>query len=181
MSTLSIEQLKDAWKAGKRIQMWDWGSRSGWVDLPNPHFVYTSDVYRINPADVVNPHPHAALMMKYAIEAATNSECWKNWESSYKSEGNWQPCIMIPAWNVNRDYRRKIKTIRIGDRDVPAPLTSSNGITGNVFLADTLHPCKYLVSSTHNVTALKRGMLHTTAEAAIAHSEALIAISGGIN
>lgn len=79
--------------------------------------------------------------------------------------------------------RIKPATIRIGEIDVPAPITEEPLFGDNVFF-----PCKenewaYALISWNgcpfHLTMLKRRQLHLTAEDAIAHAKAEIIAAGG--
>ncbi len=127
-------------------------------------------------------HKHAAAMALYAQDAAETEAPWLRWEC--KGTG---PCWLDlgehPAWHFTWDYRRKPRTIRIGERDVPEPMRVAPqegtmywmpAFSGHLHASTT-----YWDGCEFDEDMLKHGFTHTTKEAAIAHAEALILISGG--
>jgi hypothetical protein len=74
----------------------------------------------------VTGHKHAALMLQYAQDAAETVRPWERWENrnpTFNRPDQWGALIDHPEWNPAIEYRRKPKTIRIGEFDVPEPLT----------------------------------------------------------
>lgn len=129
-------------------------------------------------------HAHAALMLQYAQDAATCTEPYTLWELKSSRDGReWEPCYEHPAWHVNMQYRRKPRTIRIGAVDVPEPLRLAPAAGVMVWCARVLNTdyCEsWLYCDTDGQRrALARGLLHTDREAAMAHGEALVALSKG--
>ena len=127
-------------------------------------------------------YKHAENMRLYALDAAETDTPWVRWEVAV-STGQWSPLPGHPNWSFHVDYRRKPKTIRIGERDVPepmrvAPQDGTKYWTPNFF--DRLHAfAETWDGGECDKTALKNGVCHTNCEAAIAHAEALILVSGG--
>ena len=130
-------------------------------------------------------HKHATNMRLYAEDAAETDTPYLLWECRLKGDSTWGGLDSKgPIWNPSIEYRRKPRTIRIGERDVPAPMTTAPEIgqvvyrptpssNGDIFSAWTFNRYK------EEIAMLKRGMLHDNEEAAIAHAEALILVSGG--
>jgi hypothetical protein len=101
----------------------------------SPNMARPSDLV----ADYVEPaaeqpkpagHPHAASMLLYAQDAAETDKPWERWQVARPGpspkwfgfdavEGDAEA---FPTWDVACIYRRKPKTIRVGEVDVPAPL-----------------------------------------------------------
>lgn len=63
-------------------------------------------------------HPHAELMMQYAEDAKTHAEPWKLWEVS-GVKGHWDVLLTNPNWDIDLQYRRKIKTHLVHGVEVP--------------------------------------------------------------
>ncbi|ARU04712.1 hypothetical protein CCO03_08520 [Comamonas serinivorans] len=78
-----------------------------------------------NPADLVADyiepaktlgHLHAESMRLYAEDAAECAEPWTRWEVCLS--GEWEELTVQPSWAPHFKYRRKPRTIRIGEFDV---------------------------------------------------------------
>lgn len=126
-------------------------------------------------------HIHAALMAEYAKDATESETPWENWEICY--EGIWNPMHNHPAWVTLTQYRRKPKTIRIGDMEVPEPMKTAPEY-GTVYWFPSFRHSKpannFAWSGDEGDNRmLQRGFCHATKEAAEAHAQALILISGG--
>lgn len=136
------------------------------------------------PASTGTGHPHAAAMMEYAKDAAEHAEPWKLWEVKIAigpCANIWRACASHPAWDDRAQYRRKPRTIRIGDRDVPEPLrvAPAAGVTcWHVHLPahDMAEPVMFCDTDWQR-RMLERGLLHATREGAMAHAEALVELS----
>lgn len=130
-------------------------------------------------------HPHAALMLEYAKDAAEHAEPWLLWERSDDDGANWDPMMLGEGFDARWMYRRKPRTIRIGEIDVPEPLRvepepSTPCFVPSIFNADISDDDKLVwMGSEAAGRLLRRGFLHATREAAEAHARALIAVSGG--
>lgn len=131
-------------------------------------------------------HPHAALMAQYAEDAKVKDRPWELWQ--YNDIGTWDDLGCNPAWCTNTQYRRKPskpKTIKIGEFDVPAPETERL-VKGTVYYYPSL-TTEANYASTRASTRwdnddfdqrlLKRGLVHLTKEAAIAHTKALLSLT----
>ena len=91
-------------------------------------------------ADYIEPakpkgHRHAALMALYAQDAAECAAPWTRWERR-QADQPWCPCARHPNWRSSTQYRRKPKTIRIGEFDVPEPMREAPPLGTTVFVAD---------------------------------------------
>ncbi len=118
-------------------------------------------------------------MMIYAKQAAECDEPWKLWEVNVRNE--WEILVEHPHWSENREYRQIPKTIRIGNFYVPEPMREKPEIgtrywyivTGN----DSMTGWNDWAEDPLDNILLKRGICHTTKEAAIAHAKALFSFS----
>ena len=81
-------------------------------------------------------HIHAELMMEYAKDAMESDTPWVNWESRCGTD-YWHQCDLHPFWKRDREYRRKPKTIRIGEFDVPEPMRVVSSKQGGYWLVHT--------------------------------------------
>lgn len=57
------------------------------------------------PTPVVTPHPHAAIMGKYAEVAAKRVDPWVEFEFKHKFNENWAVFICHPHFAVDYEYR----------------------------------------------------------------------------
>lgn len=127
-------------------------------------------------------HPHAALMADYAQDAAETDTPWERWEIVNPNE-RWENLTHHPQWAYDKQYRRKPKTIRIGNIDVPAPLTVAPEDGEYVFVvtifSESLYDTYAWDGGKWDYLWLSRGLVHSTKEAALTHARALILASGG--
>ena len=65
-------------------------------------------------------HVHAELMAQYAEDAKKYNEPWKMWQNG--DGDTWSDCISHPYWATTHAYRRKPRTIKIGQHEVPEPV-----------------------------------------------------------
>ena len=122
-------------------------------------------------------HKHAKIIMQYAEKAQVSETPWEYFE--VYDEG-WQPIYITPSFHKNYEYRLKPTTIRIGEYDVPEPLRVEPDNGAFVFMAsaDSVYGIIYynrILNSTKQL--FERGLLHTTKEAAILHSKALVSLT----
>ena len=128
-------------------------------------------------------HKHAALMLLFAQDAAETEQPWELWEVLNQGAFTWRGCDRSPRWDWHSDYRRKPRTIRIGEFDVPEPFRGE--LTGdqeywtpaidrvNGFMADARHNSTQSTGRMH----IARGLVHLTKEAAELHAQALISLT----
>jgi hypothetical protein len=57
------------------------------------------------PAPVITPHPHAAIMAKFAEVAARRVDPWVEFEYKHKANKNWLSFLANPNFNVDYNYR----------------------------------------------------------------------------
>lgn len=76
----------------------------------------------INSSPVIG-HIHAESMALYAHDAATHERPWELWERAPagSNDCSWEAMQNHPSWGKSSWYRRKPKTIKIGEYDVPEP------------------------------------------------------------
>jgi len=63
---------------------------------------YRAATYK-RPAPIIVPHPHAALIMKYAEVAQRRIDPWVEFEVNL--DNNWEEIMGYPAWLDYREYR----------------------------------------------------------------------------
>lgn len=125
------------------------------------------------------PHPHAALMLLYAQDAAETDKPWEHWE--FKSDTGFRRCLKHPEWNEHFEYRRKPKTITVNGIEVPEPSRETPKIGDRYYLAYPVSSSGFVeyfwTNEAQEKSWLEKGLLHLTKEAAIAHAIAMIAPS----
>lgn len=126
-------------------------------------------------------HIHATLMLQYAQDASTTDKPWELWEYS-SSIDKWDELKHSPSWNKGTKYRRKPRTIRIGEIDIPEPVREPLRNGEKYFVPAIDCGDAYVDKSTwYNDSTdkrlLKQGFVHITNEAALAHAKALIALT----
>lgn len=126
-------------------------------------------------------HKHADVMLEYAKDARESDTPWINWEYMHEISNGWQPLSYNPTWNHTVIYRRKVKTIRIGEYDVPEPLRIAPEIGTTYFYPAFTNASKvysYSFTNDHSDNRiLDRGMMHLTSAAAELHAKALISLT----
>lgn len=127
----------------------------------------------------MKPHPHAALMAEYAKDAAETETPWERWECRHGC-GPWQIIAHDPLWCKQYEYRRKPRTIRIGEFDVPEPVREPLEVGATYYVAVlTSNAASHMRwgGSTSEMDWLRRGLIHLTREAAELHTKALLSFT----
>jgi hypothetical protein len=118
-------------------------------------------------------------MLQYAQDAQETDTPWQRWE--VESLERWETIHTHPMWNLSTRYRRKPRTIRIGEHEVPEPERNAPEEDQGYYVPVT-HDINMLQkyrweNEPFDQRCLARGLVHLTEEAAIAHSRALIALT----
>ena len=145
-------------------------------------FRHDASDYDLAEGPLAEAHPHAALMAEYAKDAAETAEPWLRWQRTARADcdAGWVDMVCHPGWDADHQYRRKPNTIRIGDRDVPAPLRVPPPVGTTVYVvnlsaSDLWSEFAWLEGTDPvQVRLLRRGLLHSSKNDAIAHSKALL-------
>jgi len=123
-------------------------------------------------------HIHADLMAQYAQDAMESDKPWERWEFR-DFDVDWSDCRGHPSWMEHRQYRRKPQTItRTITYTEPLKEPPENRV---VYMArpdiDTFYLVpKYFKNDRSLKELVRRGLLHTTKEAAIAHAKAMVGV-----
>lgn len=125
-------------------------------------------------------HIHATLMLQYAQDAAETETPWERWEWRAGSNMPFEACANNPAWAPEHAYRRKPQTITVNGFEVPAPVKEA-AEHQLLWAADPAHSAwafsmAYRLAHSEHVRQFRRGLLHTTKEAAVAHAKAMLGI-----
>lgn len=126
--------------------------------------------------EVINGHPHADLIMKYAEIAQYDAEPWEHFE--YYAAVGWVECSPLMSFNETVEYRLKPRTININGFEVPEPLRHepSDGTDYYVIDMSEVSEMKW-TSDVSEHQWLKAGIIHLTREAAEKHLEALLSFT----
>lgn len=98
--------------------------------------------------------------------------------------GDWNdPRDRNPISHPGCEWRIKPRTIKIGDMEVPEPLQKKSELEVDYYISNPFSESLFDYCRKRNDAFdrlwLRRGLCHSTKDAAIAHAKALIAISGG--
>lgn len=129
-----------------------------------------------NNCDIINGHPHAELIMKYAEIAQHDAEPWKHFE--FKYDGEWVDLDYSPSFDSDSEYRLKPRTININGFEVPEPLRHEPSDGTDYYVLDMSEVSE--MKWTYDVIEyqwLKAGIIHLTREAAEKHLEALLSFT----
>lgn len=131
-------------------------------------------------------HIHADLIMEYAQIAQTDNEPWRYFQCKNKN-GDWDDCQSPVSFWVDREYRRRVPIIKIGDIDVPEPVREPPEYGTKYYTPDIRGNRGWggasgCLSATWNDDRvdnrlLRRGLIHLNRESAELHAQALIALT----
>jgi hypothetical protein len=119
-------------------------------------------------------HIHHDLIMQWAADPSQN--IW--FRNPNNKWHKWQKCPITPCWDTKMEYHigdtPQRETIRIGEFDVPKPLSIYELVEGRLYFFPLVHgrepECSDYQYIVPNVTTRN---LHETREDALLHSEAL--------
>lgn len=128
-------------------------------------------------------HKHAALMLQYAQDAAETAEPWRLWQNrnpTFNRPDLWYALVDHPEWNPALEYRRKPRTIRIGEFDVPEPIREelkrfTEYWLPSIHVADEPQ-CFRWDSDAADARNLRNGLVFRTREDAITCARALLSL-----
>ena len=127
-------------------------------------------------------HKHAELMAQYAQDALETDRPWERWEYFDEFNSSWEPLTMNPKWFTDFQYRRKPKVISINGIDVPEPERGPLKYNQDYYIPVMGgHPSKYAgflwKGNSYDHIYLKRGIVHSTFEAAEIHARAILSFT----
>ena len=124
-------------------------------------------------------HIHAELMAQYAEDAKKYNEPWKMWRNG--NGDTWSDCTSHPFWLTTHVYRRKPRTIKIAQHEVPEPVRKPLSRGQKFWVVSPFRgPDSYTwVGDKEDFFALDSGFVHLSKEAATQYYEVLkILLSG---
>lgn len=125
-------------------------------------------------------HIHANSMKMYSEDAMETDEPWELWEYNNDTQERWYKMSSHPGWYKDFKYRRKQKTIKIGEFDVPEPVRNPLDKGETYYIADTSDddPARmHWINDAIEHTWLNDGIIHLTKENAITHRDALLSFT----
>lgn len=125
-------------------------------------------------------HIHAELMAQYAEDAKQHDEPWELWQ--HDGRGTWVDCVCHPSWWSHTQYRRKPRSIMIGDIEVPEPCKVSLKYKEEYFiplLTTAGASLRIWNGDKHDAYVLKSNLVHLDFQSAALHAKALIEVSKG--
>ena len=124
-------------------------------------------------------HIHAELMAQYAEDAKQHNKPWELWEHGDGTD--WTNCTAHPCWHKGHLYRRKPRTVQVGDIEVPEPCKVELEDGQDYFVPNltTGASLRTWYGYKHDVRALKSNLVHLDFQSAEIHAKALIEVSKG--
>lgn len=125
-------------------------------------------------------HIHAELMAQYAEDAKQYDKPWELWQHGVGE--TWTRCTCHPGWNTVNSYRRKPRTVKIGDIEVPEPCKSALEYGQDYYvplLTTAGASLRTWNGDKHDAYVLKSNLVHLDFQSAEIHAKALIEISKG--
>lgn len=125
-------------------------------------------------------HIHAELMAQYAEDAKVHDEPWKLWQ--YYVIETWENCENHPSWHSDSQYRRKPRSIMIGDIEVPEPCKVSLKYKEEYFVPNVASAGAHRCVWTHSyldLYALESNLVHLDRRSAALQAKALAEVSKG--
>ena len=124
-------------------------------------------------------HIHAELMAQYAEDAKWHERPWELWEHGDGTE--WTNCTAHPCWHKSHIYRRKPRTVQIGDIEVPEPCKAELVYGQDYYIPNLTAGASWRTwnGDEHDTHALKSNLVHLDFQSAEIHAKALIEVSKG--
>ena len=125
-------------------------------------------------------HIHAELMAQYAEDAKQYDKPWELWQ--HGDGESWVRCASHPGWQTDHFYRRKPRTVKIGDIEVPEPCKVSLNYKKEYFVPDVASAGAHRRTWTHNyldLYALESNLVHLDRRSAALQAKALAEVSKG--
>lgn len=120
---------------------------------------------------------HADNCALYAEDAQETDEPWLRWQYWNECANQWIDAIDPISFDPKVKYRRKPKTIRIGEFDVPEPVREPLEYNQEYWIADVAYgkPHRnWWGGGEYALCCLVAGLIHLTKDAAQIHIDALL-------
>lgn len=124
-------------------------------------------------------HIHADLMAQYAEDAKQHDKPWELWQ--FNDGYAWAGCSTHPRWVPDFTYRRKPRTVQVGDIEVPEPCKVELEYGQDYYIPNLTAGASWRIwsGSKHDAHALKSNLVHLDLQSAEIHAKALIEVSKG--
>lgn len=126
---------------------------------------------------------HADNLALYTQDANETDEPWLRWQYLSLSDNQWYDCTDPTRFSPITKYRRKPRTVRIGEFDVPEPVREPLKDGQEYWLAgtstsngSTTYGCIWRGDG-YDYKWLDAGLIHMTEEAAQQHIDALLSFT----
>jgi len=124
------------------------------------------------------PSKHWKEAAMYAEDMARYDRAWKYWQTKECNQTNWTNCAGAPQWRDEAEYRRRPRTIRIGEYDVPEPMREAPERNQLYYAADMCGVDSWQwAGDVTDLQLLEFGLCHSTKEAAELHAKALLSFT----
>lgn len=134
----------------------------------------------------MSKHKHYYNMMLFANDARHSEHPEQNWEMRVKGNDEWQPCVEIPSWKSNVEYRQKVNRIHVGKMSFPEPQKHSPIYGSTYFYVSTsTSNDKFTVlrdmwtGNEFDIARLNMGVVHISYLYAQEHADVLSAVCHG--
>ena len=125
-------------------------------------------------------HIHADLMAQYAEDAKQYDKPWELWQ--FNDGDTWAGCSTHPRWVPDFTYRRKPRTVLVGDIEVPETCKVELEYGQEYFVPDVttgLGRRRTWAHDSEDARALASNLVHLDFQSAALHAKALIEVSKG--
>jgi len=126
------------------------------------------------------PSKHWKEAAMYAEDMARYDRPWELWEfrDTAGCDKEWKSHPFHPSWYTTHEYRRRPRTIRIGEYDVPEPMREAPE-QGTIYYLTRLDAAITSSWDGHHIDLIRlnRGCCHLTREAAELHAKALLSFT----
>lgn len=124
-------------------------------------------------------HIHADLMAQYAEDAKQHDKPWELWQ--YSDGDTWIGCSIHPRWFPDCPYRRKPRTVQVGDIEVPEPCKDELEYGQDYYIPNLTAGASWRTwnDDKHDAHALKSNIVHLDFQSAALHAKALVEVSKG--
>lgn len=134
----------------------------------------------------MSKHKHYYNMMLFANDARYSEHPEQKWEMRVKGNDEWQPCVEIPSWKSNVEYRQKVNRIHVGKKSFPEPQCVAPIYGSTYFYVSTsTSNDKFTVlrdmwtGNEFDIARLNMGVVHISYLYAQEHADVLSAVCHG--
>ncbi|BET96492.1 hypothetical protein [Xenorhabdus taiwanensis] len=127
-------------------------------------------------------HIHADLISEYARLAHITDKPWEYFQVKYEVNNKWEFCISDISFNHSFAYRLKPRIIKIGEYDVPEPVSEPLEKYTRYYVPDIddwviQNASLIWTNDDSDMHYLQCGLIHLDRESAELHAKALISLT----